>query len=71
MPRPDKDVIQRIEELREQVGYHNYRYYVLDNPEISDAEYDRLFDELAVLEDKHPELITSKNSRPSDTASPC
>jgi len=59
MPRSDKDVMQRIEELREQVNYHNYRYYVLDNPEISDAEYDRLFDELTALENKHPELITS------------
>lgn len=59
MPRPDKEVIQRIEELREQVNFHNYRYYVLDNPEISDAEYDRLFDELVALENKHPELITS------------
>jgi DNA ligase (NAD+) len=58
MPRPDKDVIQRIEELRELVNYHNYRYYVLDNPEISDAAYDRLFDELGALEDKYPELIT-------------
>jgi DNA ligase (NAD+) len=59
MPRPDKHIVQRIEELREQVNYHNYRYYVLDNPEISDAEYDRLFDELVALENKHPELITS------------
>ncbi len=58
MPRPDKDVIQRIEELRERIRYHNYRYYVLDNPEISDAEYDRLFDELGALEDKYPGLIT-------------
>lgn len=58
MPRPNKDVIQRIEELREQVNYHNHRYYVLDNPEISDAEYDRLFDELAALENNYPNLIT-------------
>ena len=39
--------------------YHNYRYYVLDDPEISDAEYDRLLRELQELEQKHPELITS------------
>src|SRR5207342_3753902 len=38
--------------------YHLYRYHVLDEPEISDAEYDRLFDELQALEEEHPELIT-------------
>jgi len=58
MSRPDKKVIERIEELREGINYHNYRYYVLDSPEISDAEYDRLFDELAELEKRYPELIT-------------
>jgi len=58
MPKPDKKVIDRIQELREQINYHNYLYYVLDSPEISDAEYDRLFDELLELEKKHPELIT-------------
>jgi len=59
MPTPDRKAIARIQKLREQINYHNYRYYVLDNPEISDAEYDRLFDELLELERKHPELITS------------
>ncbi len=49
---------QRIAELREQIRYHNYRYHVLDNPEISDAEYDRLLLELKELEEAHPELIT-------------
>jgi DNA ligase (NAD+) len=48
----------RVEKLRELVNHHNYRYYVLDSPEISDAEFDRLFDELAELEKKHPELVT-------------
>jgi len=56
---PDKKAIDRIQALREQINYHNYRYYILDNPEISDAEYDRLFDELSELENKYPELITS------------
>ncbi len=51
-------VTRRIEELRELIRYHNYRYYVLDSPEISDAEYDRLFDELVELERRYPELIT-------------
>jgi len=49
---------QRIEELRAAINYHNYRYYVLDNPDISDAEYDELMLELKHLEAEHPELIT-------------
>jgi len=50
---------QRAEKLRERIRYHNYRYYVLDDPEIPDAEYDRLLRELQQLEQQHPELITS------------
>ncbi|MBC7359670.1 MAG: NAD-dependent DNA ligase LigA [Desulfacinum sp.] len=54
-----KDSIQkRIEELREQIRYHNYRYYALDDPVISDAEYDALFRELVRLEEAHPELAS-------------
>jgi DNA ligase (NAD+) len=49
---------QRIEELRKIINYHNYRYYVLDSPEISDAEYDELMKELRQLEADHPELVT-------------
>ncbi|HFD79290.1 MAG TPA: NAD-dependent DNA ligase LigA [Gammaproteobacteria bacterium] len=49
---------QRAEKLREQIRYHNYRYYVLDDPEIPDAEYDRLMRELQELERAHPELVT-------------
>src|SRR5262249_4333062 len=49
---------QRIDELRRQIGYHEHRYYVLDDPEISDAEYDQLVNELKKLEAEHPELIT-------------
>jgi len=52
-------VKQRIEELREVINHHNYRYYVLDSPEISDAEYDELMKELRQLEAEHPELVTS------------
>ncbi|MFZ2071942.1 MAG: NAD-dependent DNA ligase LigA [Halobacteriota archaeon] len=48
-----------IEELRKKIHHHNYLYYVLDEPEISDAEYDRLFTELEELEAKYPLLITS------------
>lgn len=47
----------RIEELRRRIRYHNYRYYALDDPALSDAEYDRLFQELVKLEDAHPELV--------------
>jgi DNA ligase (NAD+) len=49
---------KRIEELREIINHHNYRYYVLDSPEISDAEYDELMKELRQLEAEHPELVT-------------
>jgi len=49
---------ERVRELRSQIEHHNYRYYVLDDPEISDAEYDRLFDELKALEAVHPELAS-------------
>ncbi|MBW2302219.1 MAG: NAD-dependent DNA ligase LigA [Deltaproteobacteria bacterium] len=53
------DEIQKeIKELREKIRYHNYRYYVLDDPEISDAEYDRLFRRLLELEKAHPEWVT-------------
>ena len=56
---PGEEAKKRIEELRNELNYHNYRYYVLDQPEISDAEYDRLYQELVALEEKHPELITA------------
>ncbi len=49
---------ERAAALREQLEYHNYRYYVLDAPVISDAEYDRLLNELKALEAEHPELAT-------------
>lgn len=51
-------VKQYIEDLRKKIHYHNYRYYVLNEPEISDAEYDKLFKELEELESKYPELVT-------------
>jgi DNA ligase (NAD+) len=52
------DPAARAEELRKQLDYHLYRYHVLDDPEVSDAEYDRLFDELKALEEEHPDLAT-------------
>ena len=54
-----KDVQARLDELRAELNHHLYRYHVLDDPEISDAAYDRLYDELKALEDEHPDLITS------------
>ena len=44
-------VASRVAELREQLNYHNYRYYVLDDPVVSDAEFDRLMAELTRLEE--------------------
>ncbi|WP_295879661.1 NAD-dependent DNA ligase LigA [uncultured Thiohalocapsa sp.] len=52
------DAVRRAEALRTQLHHHNYRYYVLDDPEITDAAYDRLFRELQDLEAEHPELRT-------------
>ena len=52
------DAAARIDELRQEIHRHNYLYHVLNRPEISDAEYDRLYRELAELEQAHPELIT-------------
>jgi DNA ligase (NAD+) len=52
-------VAARIAELRKEIEYHNYRYYVLDDPGISDPEYDRLFRELLELEAAHPELASA------------
>jgi DNA ligase (NAD+) len=49
-------VKKRIEKLREEIEYHNYLYYVLDRPEISDAQYDRLMRELEKIEEQYPEL---------------
>ena len=49
---------ERIRQLRDEINYHNYRYYVLDQPVISDAEYDRLMRELESLEEQFPDLIT-------------
>jgi DNA ligase (NAD+) len=53
-----KKIKERIEQLKAQVNYHIYRYYVLDSPEISDAEYDGLVRELQRLEGKYPQFLT-------------
>ena len=54
----DKSVRERVEALRREIDYHNYRYYVLDDPQVPDAEYDRLLRALQDLERQYPELIT-------------
>ena len=53
------EALRRIQRLRELLDYHNHRYYVLDDPEIPDAEYDRLFRELQTLEAAHPDLLSA------------
>ncbi|MCK0165347.1 NAD-dependent DNA ligase LigA [Marinobacter sp. S6332] len=58
MSKPSPETIKRAEELRSALDEHNYRYYVLDDPGIPDAEYDRLFRELQMLEMEHPELAS-------------
>lgn len=57
----DSATEQRLEALRRQINYHNHCYYVLDNPEISDAEYDGLMQELLALERLHPQLVTAES----------
>jgi DNA ligase (NAD+) len=52
------DAAARAAELRAQISQHDYRYYVLDEPSVADADYDRLMQELRALEGAHPELIT-------------
>ena len=52
------DVGRRVDELRRELEYHGHRYYVLDDPEISDADYDALLNELREIETEHPELLT-------------
>lgn len=58
MAKTAPGVEERIERLREEIHYHNYCYYVLDSPVISDAEYDQLMRELIELEEKYPHLVT-------------
>ena len=53
-----KEPAVQIEKLREELRHHEHQYYVLDSPEISDAEYDALMRELQALETQHPELLT-------------
>jgi DNA ligase (NAD+) len=64
-----KAAIDELESLQQQIRHHNYRYHVLDDPEVPDAEYDRLMRQLQAIESKYPELITedSPTQRVGDT----
>jgi DNA ligase (NAD+) len=58
MKAPPSSVVEQVRRLRTEIEHHNYRYFVLDDPEIPDAEYDRLVRELRSLEERYPELQT-------------
>ena len=66
----DISVSQRAAELRKEINHHNHRYYVLDDPVISDAQYDSLMRELHRLEDEHPELVVPDSPTQRVGASP-
>jgi DNA ligase (NAD+) len=57
MPETDRTQSE-INSLREEINRHNYLYYVLDNPELSDADYDALMQRLRRLEEEYPQLVT-------------
>ena len=69
--RPSAEVVERVAQLRELIEYHNERYFLHDEPEIADAEFDTLVRELRALEAEHPELVTadSPTQRPGGQAS--
>ncbi len=54
-----QSIRSRVDELRGKIEQHNHDYYVLDQPSVTDAEYDRLFNDLQALEQQHPELVTA------------
>ena len=58
MSTAQRTASERVAELRKELDYHSHRYYVLDDPEISDSDYDALLNELRDLEAEHPELLT-------------
>ena len=71
MPKDDlKRARAEIDKLREQINRHNHLYYVLDNPELTDAEYDALMRRLEALETEHPELLTPDSPTQRVGASP-
>lgn len=59
--KPEEFDAKTIDELRKVIEYHNYRYYVLDDPVVSDADYDALFNRLQQIEKEHPDLVTDSS----------
>ena len=55
------EIRQRVEQLRQEINHHNYRYHALDDPEISDAQFDELMRQLRSLEEEHPELVVPES----------
>lgn len=64
------EIMKEIVALRESLRYHNHRYYVLNDPEISDVEYDRLFQQLKALEEAHPEWVSRDSPVQGAAAAP-
>ena len=58
MSQPSQDILQKAQSLRDQLNDWSYRYYVLDDPAVPDAEYDRIYRELQALEEEHPSLVS-------------
>ncbi len=61
MPSITQDILDRVQRLRAEIEHHNHRYYVLDDPQVPDSEYDRLLRELQELEDHYPALVTPES----------
>src|SRR5574341_1193633 len=59
MPNPTREIINELNKLRDEIHFHNRKYYVDDSPVISDAEFDKLWDRLVEIEKLYPELITT------------
>jgi DNA ligase (NAD+) len=68
MSQVPQEAQDRAADLRQQLEHHSYRYHVLDDPEVSDAEYDDLMRELVLLEEQYPELQTPDS--PTQWAAP-
>ncbi len=66
----DHELLQELEKLRAEINFHNYRYHVMDDPVISDAEYDRLMSKLRQIETDHPEWITTDSPTQRAGAAP-
>ena len=56
----DQELHNRLDQIKQEINYHNYRYHVLDSPVISDYEYDKLVKELKEIETSHPDWITAR-----------